>query len=154
MGPGAITTDLSDEEIRSRVNKAIDDVPFAIGLNNHMGSKATADPRVMRIVMDVCRERGLFYLDSRTTPKSVAGAFAREKGVPFLDNKLFLDDQYTFKHIKNQMELLCKTINNRKACIAIGHVGPPGKKTARVLLDYIERIKKDAEIVPVSQLIE
>ncbi|WP_235827883.1 divergent polysaccharide deacetylase family protein [Brevibacillus migulae] len=154
LGPGAITTDLSDEEIRSRVNKAIDDVPFAIGVNNHMGSKATADPRVMGIIMEVCKERGLFYLDSRTTSKSVAALLAQEKGVPFLENSLFLDDQYTTKHIRKQMELLCKNIDKQRVCIAIGHVGPPGKKTARVLRDYIERIKQDAVIVPLSTLIE
>jgi len=58
LGPGAITTDLSDEEIRSRVQKAIDDVPHAIGMNNHMGSKVTANERIMRIVMQVVKERG------------------------------------------------------------------------------------------------
>lgn len=154
LGPGAITTDLSDEEIRNRVNKAIDDVPFAIGVNNHMGSKATADPRVMSIILEICKERGLFYLDSRTSPKSVAAVIAQEKGVPYLENSLFLDDQYTMKHIRKQMELLCKNINNQRVCIAIGHVGPPGKKTARVLRDYIDRIKHEAEIVPLSTLIE
>jgi polysaccharide deacetylase 2 family uncharacterized protein YibQ len=153
LGPGAITTDLSNEEIRERVNKAIDDVPFAIGVNNHMGSKATADPRVMRIVLEVCRERGLIYLDSRTTAKSVAGSIAQELGVPYLENQLFLDDQYTSKHIRKQMEMLCKNIGTTNICVAIGHVGPPGKKTASILRDFISRIKKDAEIVTISKII-
>jgi polysaccharide deacetylase 2 family uncharacterized protein YibQ len=154
LGPGAITTDLPDDEIRRRVNTAIDDVPFAVGLNNHMGSKATADPRVMKIVLGVCRERGLIYLDSRTTNKSVVSSLAKEMGVPYLENNLFLDDVYTLKHITHQMEVLCQNINTRKVCIAIGHVGPPGIKTARVLRNYIARLKKDAEIVTVSSLIE
>ncbi len=58
LGPGAILTSLSNEEIRSRVEKAIGDVPYAVGVNHHMGSKATADERVMRIVLEVCKEGG------------------------------------------------------------------------------------------------
>lgn len=60
LGPGAITSSLTDAEVRERVEKAIDDVPYAIGMNNHMGSKVTSDKRIMSIVLDVCRERGLF----------------------------------------------------------------------------------------------
>ncbi|TRY27468.1 divergent polysaccharide deacetylase family protein [Brevibacillus sp. LEMMJ03] len=153
LGPGAITTDLSDEEIRDRVRKAIDDVPHAIGLNNHMGSKATADERVMRAVLGVCKERGLIYLDSRTTPRSTASRIARELGVPFLENELFLDDVYTVSHITRQMETLCRRMKDHPVCIAIGHVGPPGKKTASVLRQYIPRIQKEATLVTVSTLL-
>ncbi len=56
LGPGAITTDLSSDEIHKRIVAAIDDVPYAIGINNHMGSKATADERVMKILVEICKE--------------------------------------------------------------------------------------------------
>ncbi|MGG4414299.1 divergent polysaccharide deacetylase family protein [Brevibacillus agri] len=153
LGPGAITTDLSDEEIRQRVEKAIDDVPHAIGMNNHMGSKVTADERIMRIIMSVVKKRGLIYLDSKTTDKSVAGKIAEEMGVPHAENRIFLDDVYSVPHITKQMEKICKLIGNHPLCIAIGHVGPPGKKTASVLRQYIPRIQKEAEFVTISQLI-
>lgn len=153
LGPGAITTDLSDEEIRQRVEKAIDDVPHAIGMNNHMGSKVTADERIMRIIMSVVKKRGLIYLDSKTTDKSVAGKIAEEMGVPHAENQIFLDDVYSVPHITKQMEKICKLIGNHPLCIAIGHVGPPGKKTASVLRQYIPRIQKEAEFVTISQLI-
>lgn len=153
LGPGAITTDLSDEEIRRRVQAAIDDVPHAIGINNHMGSKATADERVMRVVLTVCRERGLLFLDSRTTPKSVIPAIAKELGVPYMINRLFFDDIYTFSHITKQMNLLCKFLDsNEENYIAIGHVGPPGKKTAEVLRRNIPRLRQTAELVFASRL--
>ncbi|MGE5701190.1 MAG: divergent polysaccharide deacetylase family protein [Clostridia bacterium] len=153
LGPGAITTDLSDAEIRKRVEAAIDDVPHAIGLNNHMGSKATADMRVMRVVLTVCRERGLMFLDSRTTPKSVIPALAQELGVPFMMNRLFFDDVYTTKHITKQMELLCKFLDkSEENYIAIGHVGPSGKKTADVLRRYLPKLRQSAELVFASQL--
>lgn len=154
LGPGAITTDLSDEEIRSRVQKAIDDVPHAIGMNNHMGSKVTANERIMRIVMQVVKERGLIYLDSRTTDKSVASKIAAEMGVPHTENQIFLDDVYSVPHITQQMEKVCKRIGNHPICVAIGHVGPPGKKTASVLQQYIPRIQKEAEFVTISKLIQ
>lgn len=153
LGPGAITTDLSDEEIRKRVQAAIDDVPHAIGINNHMGSKATADERVMRVVLTVCKERGLSFLDSRTTPKSVIPKLAKELGVPYMMNRLFFDDVYTFSHIAKQMNLLCKFLDsNDENYIAIGHVGPPGKKTAEVLRRNIPRLKQTAEFVFASRL--
>ncbi|EMT53093.1 divergent polysaccharide deacetylase [Brevibacillus borstelensis AK1] len=155
MGPGGITTKMSNEEIRKRVENAIDDVPHAIGMNNHMGSKATADERVMRIVLQVCKERGLIYLDSKTTARSVAQKIAKELGVPYLENGIFLDDVYTLSHITRQMERLCKRIDSKAGPvhIAIGHVGPPGKKTASVLSEYIPRIQKEASFVTISMLI-
>ncbi|MGO0058923.1 divergent polysaccharide deacetylase family protein [Brevibacillus fluminis] len=153
LGPGAITTDLSDAEIRKRVQAAIDDVPHAIGINNHMGSKATADERVMRVVLTVCKERGLMFLDSRTTHKSVIPALAKEMGVPYMMNRLFFDDVYTYNHISKQMDLLCNYLNsNDENYIAIGHVGPPGKKTADVLRKSIPRLKQRAELVFASRL--
>lgn len=152
LGPGAITTDLSDEEIRKRVNAAIDDVPHAIGMNNHMGSKATADPRVMKIVLEVCKERNLMYLDSRTTHKSVVSATAGELGVPVVENHIFLDDIYRTAHISKQVGLLIKHLQSHSDCIAIGHVGPPGLKTAAVLKQSIPAIQKEAKFVLVSEL--
>lgn len=153
LGPGAITSDLTDEEIKSRVNKAIDDVPHAIGMNNHMGSKVTGDERIMRAVMSVLKERGLFYLDSKTNYRSVAGKIADELGVPHLDNQLFLDDSHTAEHITNQLEKVCARLNQDPTCIVIGHVGPAGKKTASLLRQYIPRIQKEAEFVTVSKMI-
>ncbi len=71
LDPGAITTDLSNKEIHKRVEAAVKDVPHAVGMIHHMGSKVTQDERVMKIVLEVCKENGLFYLDSKTTGKSV-----------------------------------------------------------------------------------
>jgi len=81
-----------DEAIRGRVLAALAKTPGAIGINNHQGSKATADARVVRAVLGVVKEKGLFFLDSRTTNASVAGTEARAIGVPFLARDVFLDD--------------------------------------------------------------
>ncbi len=153
LGPGAITTDLSDQEIRKRVISAIEAVPHAVGMNHHMGSKATADERVMRIVLEVCKERGLFYLDSKTTGKSVIPKLAKELGVPYLENELFFDDIYTTQHIVKQANMLAKKLEDDEQMIAIGHVGVTGLKVVNVLKQYIPVYKHEANIVPLSEMI-
>ncbi|GFN33866.1 hypothetical protein PCURB6_41260 [Paenibacillus curdlanolyticus] len=153
LGPGAITTDLSDAEIRKRVEAAIDNVPYAVGMNNHMGSKATSDERVMRIVLTVCKERGLFFLDSRTSYKTVVPKVAAEIGIPLLSNHVFLDDVYSTSHISKQIGEVYKQLQLTEHCVAIGHVGPPGKKTAAVLLQSTPTLRENAIIVKLSELI-
>jgi uncharacterized protein len=152
LGPGAITTDLTNDEVKNRVNEAIDAVPHAIGMNNHMGSKVTADKRVMRIILEVCRERGLYYLDSKTNGKSVVATLAKELDVPFLENELFFDEQYTTSHIIKQANLLMNRIELDNEIIAIGHVGIAGEKTASVLKQYVPLVKKKAKPVTLSEL--
>ncbi|KON88401.1 sugar deacetylase [Sporosarcina globispora] len=153
LGPGAITTDLTDEEIRSRVENAIKEVPHAVGMNHHMGSRATENERVMRIVLEVCKEYGLFYLDSKTTGKSVVGKLANEIGVPYVENNIFFDDIYTTAHITKQADRLAEKLVKNERLIAIGHVGITGPKMVNVLKEYIPVYKKKAEIVPLSELI-
>ncbi|MDD9269896.1 divergent polysaccharide deacetylase family protein [Paenibacillus sp. MAHUQ-63] len=153
LGPGALTTDLSSDEIRKRIVAAVEDVPYAIGINNHMGSKVTADERIMNILVDICKERNLILLDSRTSPKSLIGKLASRKGVPFSENQLFFDDLYTYSHISKQMVRFKKLVHDRDLVIAIGHVGPPGKKTASVIKEAIPSIQKEASFVPLSQTV-
>jgi polysaccharide deacetylase 2 family uncharacterized protein YibQ len=153
LGPGAITTDLTDEEIRKRVEAAIADVPHAIGMNNHMGSKATQDKRVMRIVLQVCKEKGLFFLDSRTSYRTVVGKVAQEVGVITLHNDVFLDDVYTQNHVLRQIGVLKKFLTHNDHCIVIGHVGPPGLYTSGVLKNAIPELQHNATFVPITQLL-
>jgi polysaccharide deacetylase 2 family uncharacterized protein YibQ len=151
LGPGAITTDLSDEEIRKRTLAAIADVPFAIGMNNHMGSKVTADKRVMRIILEVCKQNNLIYLDSKTTHKSVVEPLARELGVRMLENNIFMDDIYTRSHITKQARKVHDYVLDHDSTIVIGHVGVPGKHTAAVLKQSAPALQQIAEFVTISK---
>ncbi|MEH7346974.1 divergent polysaccharide deacetylase family protein [Bacillus sp. JJ1532] len=153
LGPGAITTDLNDEEIRRRVVAAIEDIPHAVGMNHHMGSKATEDERVMKIVLEVCKEYGLYYLDSKTTGKSAIPKLANEMGVPYLENNLFFDDIYTIEHITKQANLLAGKLNKSDRLIAIGHVGVTGTMMVDVLEEFIPVYQNRANIVPLSDMI-
>ncbi|MBD2865617.1 divergent polysaccharide deacetylase family protein [Paenibacillus oceani] len=152
LGPGAITCDLSDDEIRKRVHAAIDDIPHAIGINNHMGSKATVDERVMRVVLEVCRERGLFFLDSHTNYRSIVSKLAKQIGVPCIENHLFLDDVKSKMHVLNQIKLLQKHLREHEPCIAIGHVGSGGKITAE-LVRQLPGTMENVQFVGVSKLV-
>jgi polysaccharide deacetylase 2 family uncharacterized protein YibQ len=153
LGPGAIKTSLSDAEIRTRVNAAIDDVPFAVGMNNHMGSKATADPRVMKVVLEVCHDRGLFFLDSRTNYRSVVSKLADQLEVSTLDNHIFLDDQYTSQHINKQVALINTYLLKHDECVVIGHVGPSGLKTAAALNQASRNLSDKLEFVSLLQML-
>src|SRR5207302_1354579 len=82
LGEGGIRVAMSDEEIRRTVAADLATVPSAVGANNHMGSLGTSDPRVMRAVMGEMRTRHLFFVDSVTSPHSVAAQVARAMSVP------------------------------------------------------------------------
>lgn len=135
LGPGAILSRMTDEEIRQRVEAAIDQVPYAIGMNNHMGSKVTGDERVMSVILDVCRDRGLFFVDSKTNYWSVIPRLSQEKGLPRIENDIFLDDVGSVEHVSGQLRQVLQLLkeNKRTSCVTIGHVGVQGKKTAAAL---------------------
>lgn len=152
LGPGAILTRMADDEVRKKVEEAIDNVPFAVGINNHMGSKATADERIMSIVLDVCKERGLFFVDSKTNYRSVVGKLCEQKGMPQVNNHIFLDDVASTEHISKQMVKVADWLKNHEYCVTIGHVGTKGKKTASVLKRSIDSIQQEADFVGVSDL--
>lgn len=153
LGPGVITTQLSDDEIRKRVDAAINNIPHAIGINNHMGSKVTADARVMRIVLEQCKKHKLFFVDSHTNYHSIACQTAQEVGVPCIENEMFLDDQHTLSHVTKQILLIHQRLQTRNYCIAIGHVGTGGKTTAAALKSKLPDLTDYVQFVPISKLI-
>ncbi|MNZ43894.1 Divergent polysaccharide deacetylase [compost metagenome] len=152
LGPGAILSNMPDEEVRKKVEEAIDNIPFAVGINNHMGSKITGDKRIMSVILDVCRERGLFFVDSKTNYWSVAGDVSSEKGLPELHNDIFLDDVHTERHIAGQFHKIEKLLEQRGKCVTIGHVGVKGDKTAKVLKEMIPEFQlKGITFVGISE---
>ncbi|CAM2949944.1 divergent polysaccharide deacetylase family protein [Paenibacillus sediminis] len=154
LGPGAITTKLSDAEIRQRVEAAIDNVPFAVGMNNHMGSKVTGDEHIMSIVLDVCKERGLFFVDSHTNYRSIVGKVAAQKGMPVLENNIFLDDVASTIHVSKQLQKIGLWLRDHDQCVSIGHVGLKGKYTAAALKQSIPKMQENAKFVGVTDLVQ
>ncbi|MGF6354503.1 polysaccharide deacetylase 2 family uncharacterized protein YibQ [Paenibacillus sp. 4624] len=153
LGPGAITSNLTDEQVRERVEKAIDNVPYAIGMNNHMGSKITSDKRIMSIILDVCLERGLFFVDSRTNFRSVVGDLAIAKNMPPVGNDIFLDDQNSKAHIRKQLDLAAQRAVEKKSCVVIGHVGHTGMNTSAVIRESVSRLQNQVQFVGIGDMV-
>lgn len=116
-----ITVQMSDAEIRSTADQAIRSIPGITGVNNHQGSRATADKRVMSQVLSVVKEHGLFFLDSRTTSKSVVIDVAGPLGVRTTSNDLFLDNNNEVDAIKQQIRTAANMAVRYGAVTVIGH---------------------------------
>ncbi|MCK0471458.1 divergent polysaccharide deacetylase family protein [Halalkalibacter sp. APA_J-10(15)] len=155
LGEKAITSNLSKKEIRKRVNDAIDNVPYAKGINNHMGSKIVEDEQIMRTILEVVKEHGLYIIDSGTSPKSLIPTLAEEMNIPYASRDLFLDDTHSsHKHVSKQMVKLLAIAQKKKTAIAIGHVGIEGDETYKGISESLPLLKeKEINIVPMSHLI-
>ncbi len=151
-GPGALAEGMSAGEVARRTRAAIEAVPGAVGVNNHMGSRLTADPTAMHAVLGVVAERGLFFVDSRTTAESVAEEVARELGVPNAARDVFLDAEIDTPSIAAELDRLLDLARARGAAIAIAH---PHRATLELLERELPRLKaRGFELVPVSYLLE
>lgn len=150
LGPGGITVSMSDAEIETRVRAALTAVPGAVGVNNHMGSKGTADERVMRAVLRVVKERNLLFVDSVTSSRTVAGQVAREMGIRTASREVFLDNEDETADIRAQLRRVITIARRRGDAVAIGHAQ---RLTAQVLKEMLgEFDTAGIQLVPVSAL--
>lgn len=138
-GPAALTVNLLPEQVKQRVQSAFAAVPGAIGLNNHMGSRFTADATALQPVMHEIKARGLFFLDSVTSPRSAAYAAARQAGVPALARDVFLDDVITLPSIMTQLAVTESVARRHGSAIAIGHPHPATLQALAKWLPALER---------------
>ena len=128
-----------DDEIKSRINNAFDNLPEAIGLNNHQGSRGTADSRVMTLLAGVIKDKKKFFIDSRTTSNSVANSTMRRYNVPTNQRDVFLDNDLDEEKIKIQLYKLADVSERKGIAIGIGHVKP---QTLNVLKNEIPVLKQ------------
>lgn len=114
--------DMPEAEVSLLVDQFLQNVPGAVGVNNHQGSKATSDSRLMGELMPVLRDRHLFYIDSRTTAATVAYDAAQSSGVPSaFRNVPFLDDVAEAGAVRKQLALALREARKKGQAIAIGH---------------------------------
>lgn len=151
----AISAQQSDEEIMRLVSEWLQAVPQARGMNNHMGTLATADERVVRLLLGEAKRRGKFVLDSLTTDSTVMPQMAVEMGVPCLQRSLFLDHEPGKEVAAAQLRELAQWAERHGAAIGIGHVGPGREGTAAALLEVIPELKaRGIRLVTLSTLLE
>lgn len=151
-GPGAIRDEDSPRRIARQARDAVRATTGAVGVNNHMGSRVTADPRAMRAILEVVGEAGLFFLDSRTTADTVAYEEALAAGIPTARRDVFLDVERTPEAVRAQFSELLATADRQGAAIGIGH---PHAVTLDVLAEEVPRaVAAGYEFVPVSYLLD
>lgn len=151
LGPRGIRTSMDDEEIATAVAEALAHIPGVSGMNNHMGSKATGDARVMRTVLEVIAEKRLFFLDSYTAPTTIGPQTAQAMAVPHAVNQVFLDHEDSEEHVRGQINRLMKIALEQGQAIGIGHVRPNTYNALMAMLPEMRRA--GIEFVTVSQLL-
>jgi len=151
-GPGAVLMAMSADELRTTVHSALNNIPHVVGVNNHMGSKATASLRFMTWIMLELKARGMNFIDSRTTVNTVAEDAARAQGVPTNRRHVFLDNDREPRLIRRQLEEAIYRCRLEGEIIAIGHLAPT---TLEVLADELPRISaRGADLVRPSDLVK
>ena len=152
LGAGGLDTGLARSEFDRRVNAALDSVPHAVGASNHMGSRLTAMGRPMRWLMDLLAARGNWlFLDSRTTPQTVAEFSARAAGLRTTRRDVFLDNDPSHDAIARQFRELIAVARQQGSAVAIGH---PYPQTLEVLARELPRLEAQGiRLVPLSAVV-
>ncbi|MFN2527462.1 MAG: divergent polysaccharide deacetylase family protein [Candidatus Baltobacteraceae bacterium] len=137
-GPGKITTEMSDAEVAAQVKEDVALVPLAKGVNNHEGSKASSDVRVMRDVVSVLAPTGLFFIDSRTSAQSVAAQIAAEGGMKTASRDVFLDNEDNVDAIEKMLRTAASVALKSGSAIAIGHPRAATLQALRALIPELQ----------------
>lgn len=150
-GPGEIRVGMREAEVDRTLDQDLGSVPYAAGVNNHMGSRATANATLMREVIKALDQRRLFFVDSRTTARSVAFELARQEGLPTFFRSVFLDDTETVPYTLGQLREFRRIIELQGVALAIGHPYPSTIQALGRFLPEFERA--EIQLVPASQLL-
>lgn len=154
LGHGALTADMSKQELSRIVNISIDAIPHASGINNHMGSLLTRNEDHMEWLMQTIanRDENLFFVDSRTSSQTIAGNTAHSYHIPSVQRDIFLDATASdTNYVRQQVKRLIKTAKQRGYALAIGH---PYTNTLTVLEQELSKLStEEVQLVTVSELI-
>ncbi|WP_067869314.1 divergent polysaccharide deacetylase family protein [Neptuniibacter marinus] len=151
LGPGALTQQHSLQQVNQILNEDLDSIPHVVGMNNHMGSLLTEDRQRMDIVMSVIRERNMFFIDSLTTPNTVAWQLAHEYKIPYLIRDVFLDNQPHRAYIHNQFKQALSLAVTQGHAVVIGH---PYPETIAYLSEVIPILAElNIKLVSASELL-
>ena len=149
-GPGGLLTTMAPDDLIAQLEKNIKAVPGIKGVNNHMGSKMTANSTQMYQIFSVLKSKNLYFIDSLTSPKSVGESSARLFKVRFEERDVFLDHVQDPDFVRGQIELLMRIAEKYGTSVGIGH---PHEVTYQVMAQMMPEMKKRVRIVPASQLV-
>ncbi|GAK52505.1 hypothetical protein U14_03756 [Candidatus Moduliflexus flocculans] len=151
-GKGAILSRMSADQIQRQIQEDLATVPYASGVNNHMGSRLTTQAGMMQAVLKELQQRQLFFVDSRTTDATIAFQLAQQIGVKSGERKIFLDANPGKEFAKEQMRKLAELAEQGGPAIAIGH---PKEATLTALEETLPEFqRRNIKIVSVSELLQ
>ena len=151
-GEGVLLEEMDEARLLRQLSKDIEAVPYIKGVSSHMGSRLMENPEKIRTVFSELKRRGLFFLDSRTTPQSVGLQVAQTVGLKAMERSIFIDNSSTEEDIKQQLEQLIQLSLSKGRAIGIGH---PHLSTLKSIKEMIPKMKeKGIEIVPLSAMTE
>lgn len=152
LGKGALRRNMTKTQVQQALHQALAQIPQAIGVNNHMGSLYTSLPEQMDWTMQVMAERGLYFIDSKTTARSAVPAATRAHQIRSRSRDIFLDNDKSHAALDRQFNQLIKLAKQQGSAIAIGH---PYPETYRYLKRNLARLAASGiELVPASQLLD
>ena len=151
LGKNGLSESMDEGRFKEALNLSLDSLPYAIGMNNHMGSLLTQKALPMEWVMQALQKRSLYFIDSRTTPESIAWETAQAFNIPSLQRDVFLDHTPTTEFISQQFNKLTQIAKRKGYAIGIGH---PYPKTIDYLKQQLPQLKQqNIELVPASTLV-
>jgi polysaccharide deacetylase 2 family uncharacterized protein YibQ len=149
---GTLRESFSDIQIRQDLKDELEALPQAAGVNNHEGSKGTEDSRLIGLVLEALKQRDMYFLDSRTSAKSVVSSLARARGVRQASRRVFLDNEDYIDSIQEAARKAARIAIKTGSCVAIGH----GRaNTLKVIASLVPEWREQGiELVPVSELVK
>jgi polysaccharide deacetylase 2 family uncharacterized protein YibQ len=124
-GPGGVYAGMSPAEIRAVIGRNLAEIGPVAGMNNHQGSRITEDQGLMETVLAVCREQGIYFLDSRTSAATEAPAAAKKLGIRIGERDVFLDNEQDRASILGYLETGLGQAERKGAAVLIGHTWSP-----------------------------
>ena len=140
----------SPDELIAQLNRNLDALPGVKGINNHMGSRLTAESTRMYQVFSVLKERRLFFVDSRSTVATVCRPSARLFQVPFAERDIFLDHHQEAGFVRQQFKELMREADKHGQAVAIGH---PYPVTVEIFQEVLPALRKRVTLVSASELV-
>ncbi len=155
LGYGALTSVMSKQDFIQSINYSIDAVPYAQGINNHMGSLLTSNTEKMHLLMQTIanRDEHLYFVDSKTSAQTVAGKIAKNYYIPNLERDIFLDAKFNNKEfVRKQLSKLVNIAKQKGYALAIGH---PNLVTISILEQELTKLEsQNVRLVTVNELIQ
>ena len=149
-GPGTLLSTMSADDLIDQLNKNLNTLPNVKGVNNHMGSRLTAESTQLYQIFSVLKQRGLYFIDSRTSVDSLCEPSARLFKIPFAQRDVFLDHYPTPEFIRKQIKELIRIARRNGQAVGILH---PHVTTLKILKEMLPEMQNQVHLVPASKIV-